>query len=103
MDGANTISRFAAVSRLLFWGNKSHVTGLASTPIPTAAGMAINMVVLIACAVFSLAPSISSCPTLAEILGKSAEDIAEDRAMGILDITSWNLFLSLLLLLPLFS
>ena len=88
MEAESAVRSLEARSMEAFCRNSIHVIGLASTPIPTAAGMAISMVVLTACAVFSLAPSMSPCPTLAAMLGSMAEDIAEEIAMGILDITT---------------
>ena len=88
MDTASSISSLDAISMEAFCGNRSHVMGRASTAMPTVAGMAINMVVFTACAVFLRAPFISPLPASADTVGRIAEAMAVEIAMGILEMTT---------------
>ena len=78
----------AAISKDVCPGNKKLTTGSAKAPIPTAAGMAISIVVKIAVCTFALVPFMSPVANLPEILGIIAADMADAMAMGILEITT---------------
>ena len=61
------------------------MTGFASTPIPTAAGIEISMVALTALATWFLVSFRFFFAYSPEIPGISADAMADDSAMGILE------------------
>ncbi len=67
-------------------GNSSQVTGFASTKSPTAEGMDISIMVLTAWAILSRASASSLRATSWETVGMMAAAMAEENAMGILEI-----------------
>ena len=81
---ANTASIAAEISRDAFWWKITCTQGRLSTPIPTAAGMEINIVTFTERDTLLFAPSRSPRAKSLEIPGISAVAIALASAIGIL-------------------